>query len=489
MGWDVVVDGTFMLKDARAVTALRKVAFEVAPELGAGPHPFGEPARQPPDTVGEAIDSLADEAFTVGGTGGTVLIRGVWDEDTFRERAATLASVLAIAARRGASGGVNMVSLGPPLAYRLSLGVRGVDVKQLPERAHAQFANAPWVADVVEAVTNALHTPTTGEAALAGGPIERALSLLAELDDDELFACASDLPPGVSVRVKGRPVDQAWVVPTEAYPNGAALRAALFAKPKKAGERPADDWRRVFALPALANHDPARAEPLALALLANAETQELQQSAAHALGRCATEPAVDALFGALGSGALAQYALGRNTHPSVVPRAIAALDDAAVTELYAPPAFHGAYLMTRAGQLVTLLQVKRDVTALPRLLEVWARRTRSSAAHLVAATLLTFGTPEALAAAAEAISASEVEVSRTAARAFLQIDPETAFDRARSFFEADDPASKRAAAAIFGALTRDAGVDPRWGELARAIPESSPVHRAAAWFLERVEGS
>lgn len=489
MGWDVVVDGTFVLKDARAVTALRKAAFEVAPELGAGPHPFGEPVRRPPETVGDALDGIADEAFTVDGKGGRVSVRGVWEEDTFRDRAATLASVLSIAARHGATGEAKLVSLGPPLAYRLSLGAQGVEVTQLPERAHAQLANAPWVADVVETVTDALRKPIVSEPERTHGPIERALALLAQLDDDALFACAKDLPPGVSVRMKGRPVDQAWVQPTEAYPDGASLRAALFAKPKKAASSPTSDWRSAFALPALASHDPAVAEPLALVLLSDATTQELQQSAAHALGRCATERSIDALFGALGSGALAQFALARNTHPSIVPRAIAALDDAAVAALYAPSPFHGGYLMTRGGQLVALLQMKRDVAALPRLLEVWARRARSNAALLVGAALLAIGTPEALAAAAEAVSDTAVEVSRTGARAFLQVDPATAFDRARVLFESGTPAARRAADAIFAALTPGPTLDERWSDLARAIPESSPLHRSATWFLEREKGS
>ena len=489
MGWDVAIDGTLALKDARAVTALKKTPFVVAPALAKAPAPFHLAIHAPPATVGDAIDAITDRAFTFTGRGGRLALSGAWDEDTFRDRAATLASVLSLAAERGATGEVKVVALsGPALAFRLTLGATGIEVVQLPERAHAQLANAPWVADVMERAASVLGSPSAPEAASARGPIDDALAALAALDDAALFACASDLPPGVSVRVKGRPVDQAWARPTEAYPDGASLRAALFAKPKK-GRGPADDdWRAAFALPALARHDAARAEPLAIALLASDAPDGLRQSAAHALGHAPTDAAIDALFAALGTRALAGFALGRNAHPAIVARAIAALDDAAVQALYAPSPIPGAYIASRSGELVLLLQAKQSPAAAPRLLEIWRQRGRSSAAPLVGSALVSIGTPDALAEVAQAMGELDASLGKVAARAFLAIDPATAFERAQPLFASTSPTVLRAAATLLGALTADATLDPRWLALARAVPPKSPVHRAATWLLERTKG-
>ncbi len=489
MGWDVAIEGQIALEDARAVTALKKAPFTAAPALATAPAPFHLAIHVPPATVGDAIDALTDRAFTFAGRGGRLALSGVWDEDSFRDRGATLASVLSLAAGRGATGEVKLVALsGPALAFRLTLAPDGLEVVQLPERAHAQLANAPWVADVMERAASVLGAPPEPEAASARGPIEEALATLATLDDATLFAAAADLPPRVSVRIKGRPVDQAWVVPTEAYPDGASLRAALFAKPKK-GRKPAgDDWRAAFALPALARHDAAQAEPLAIAILASDASDELRQSAAHALGHAATDAAIDALFAALGTRALAGFALGRNAHPAIVARAIAALDDAAVQALYAPSPIPGAYIASRPGELVLLLQAKRSPAAAPRLLEVWRQRGRSSAAQLVGSAIVSIGAPGGLAEVAQAMGELEVSVAKVAARAFLAIDPATAFERSERLFASTSPTDLRAAATLLGALTPDAALDPRWLALARAVPAQSPVHRAAAWLLERAKG-
>lgn len=488
MSWDVAIEGTLSLNDARAVTALRKTAFSVPPELTDAPHPFALPVHVRPATVGDAIDAISDAAFTIAGKGGRLTIAGVWDEDTFRDHAAMLASVISFAARQGAKGEVKIVAVnGPPLACRLVSAPSGVKVVYLPERAHEQFANAPWVADVVERAAT-VQAPPKEKATPACTPIDEALAILSNLDDASLFACAADLPPGVSVRLKGRPLDQAWVTPTEAYPDGASLRAALFAGRSKTKATAADDWRRAFALPALAEHDPRRAEPLALAVLASDAPSELKESAVHALGHAVSDAAIDALFAALGGSALASFALARCAHPSVTARAIAALDDAAARELYAPSPIPGAYLLTRGGRLVLLLQGKRDPAAAPRLLEVWRQRGRSSAAQLVGSALVSIGTPDALAAAAEALGELDGSVAKVAARAFLALDPTTAFERAQPFFASDAPASARATSALLGALTPDASLDPRWLALASSLPETSPGHRAAVWLLERAKG-
>lgn len=489
MGWDVAIEGQIALKDARAVTALKKAPFAVPPELATAPAPFHLAVHGAPKTVGDALAALADEAFTLTGRGGRLALSGAWDEDTFRDRAATLASVLSLAARHGATGEVKMVALsGPALAFRLTLAADDLEVVQLPERAHAQLVNAPWVADVMERAASVLGSPPTPEAEGARGPIDAALAALATLDDATLFACASDLPPRVSVRVKGRPVDQAWVVPTEAYPDGASLRTALFAKPKKGSKPPSDDWRAAFALPALARHDAARAEPLAIAILASDASDELRQSAAHALGHAATDAAVDALFAALGTRALAGFVLARNTHPAIVPRAIAALDDAAVQTLYAPSPIPGAYIASSAGELLLLLQAKRSPAAVPRLLEIWRQRGRSSAAQLVGSALVSIGAPEALVAVSGAMGELDPSVAKVGARAFLRIDPATAFERAEPLFASTSPTDLRAAATLLDALTPDATLDPRWLARARTIPPESPVHRAAEWLLERAKG-
>jgi HEAT repeat protein len=142
--------------------------------------------------------------------------------------------------------------------------------------------------------------------------------------------------------------------------------------------------------------------------------------------------------------------------------------------------------LTRAGRLVLLLQGKRDPAATSRLLEVWRARDRSSAAQLVGSALVAIGSPEGLREVSEVLGALDVSVARVAARAFLAIDRGDAFDRAQRFFTSDDPASQRAASALFGALPLETSMDPRWLAYAADVPESSPLHRAASWCLERV---
>jgi hypothetical protein len=196
---------------------------------------------------------------------------------------------------------------------------------------------------------------------------------------------------------------------------------------------------------------------------------------------------VDALFAALGAGMSVPTALARNAHPSIVSRALAALDDAAIRELYAPTTFLGAYMVTRGGKLVMLLHHRRDPAAAPRLLEVWRQRGRSTAAMLVGSALVTLGTPEMLGEVAEAMRELDVSVAKVGARAFLKIDPATAFERAQPLFVSSSPTDARAASAILGALDLD-GLDPRWLSLARSLPADALAHRAGAWLLERAKG-
>jgi hypothetical protein len=491
MGWDVAIEGMLTLEDARAVTALKKRPFETGAHVSPGrevPHPFALAVHEPPKTVGAALAAITDVGFTAVARGGRLTFSGVWDEDAFRDRASILANVLAIAGRGGARGEVKLVCFdGPPLAFRLTASAEGVSIVQLSERAYAALANAPWVADVIERAARVLGTtPQAAPARVASNvrtPVDEALAILATLDPELLFACAGDLPPGVVVRQKGRPVDEAWVPPTVAYPDGASLRTALLAARQNSRS---DDWRRAFALPALAKHDPARAEALALEVLASDAPDELVESAVHALRHSPTKAAIDALFAALPRSSGASFALAVNTHPSITTRAIAALDDESVRELYAPSRIPGSYLLTRAGRLVLLLQGKRDPAATSRLLEVWRARDRSSAAQLVGSALVAIGSPEGLREVSEVLGALDVSVARVAARAFLAIDRGDAFDRAQRFFTSDDPASQRAASALFGALPLETSMDPRWLAYAADVPESSPLHRAASWCLERV---
>ena len=501
MGWDVVIHGSLALKDARAITALRKAAFIEAPELASGPSPFAHEIHRAPATVGEAIASMVDHAFSIDAERGRLSIAGVWTEDGLRDHAATLARVISIAGRRGATGEVELVALGPTLAFRLSASASGVEVAALSEPEHATLANAPWVADLVERAADAAlaslgPAPTVATSApTEADPIDRALARLAALDDATLHACANDLPPGVSVRIKGRPVDQAWVKPADAFSDGAALRAALFAPLKKGEKRGPDDWRRAFALPALAHHAPAEAEPLAIAVLRDPPSvvsMGLRQSAAHALGRSPTEAAVEALFAALGTSALAGFALQRNTHPSIVARAIAVLDDAAVAQLYATASFPGAYLTTAAAELVMLLGQKGDPAAAPRLLEVWRRRGRAAGALVVGGALAALGLPETLAAVSECIGDLDVGeggFARMGGRAFLRMDPASAFERAQAFFFTEDPVAARSGAAILSALEPGPGLDPRWTELARRIEAPPNVKAAAHGWLRRAPSS
>lgn len=482
MGWDVTLDGAIVLKDGRALAALRRAAFEPASELASAPRPFADPIHRPPPTVAAAIDAITDEVFWARAERGRLALRGTWTEDGFRDHAATLASVLSIAARRGATGEVRLVSLGPPLAFTLRLESGGVVVVAHPESAYEAFANEPWVADVMDEVVAVLAPPP---AATPSGPIDEAIAALAALDDAALLACAGDLPPAVKVRMKGRPVDQAWATPLEAYPDAASLRAALVEKPSK-GKKPAvDDWRRTFALPALAKHDPARAEPLALAVLAGDVDDELAQSAAHALGHCPTDAAVSALFAALDKRALAGFALARNAHPSIVERAIAALDEATVADLYAPSPIPGRYIVSRGGQLVMLLNAKRDPAAVPRLLEIWRQRGRADGARAVGGALASIGTPEGLAATAEAMTDLDVNRARMGAQAFVKLDPASAFERAARLFGTEEPGSARAAAALLSSLEVGPELDPRWLELARRVEGPPNVKAAAEGLLRR----
>ncbi len=474
MGWDLAVRGLLEAPSARAARRLRSLPFEVLTADPPPPQPFDLPLPAPPATVAAALDALVDDAFTATHTGSRLTMSGMWDDDALRDRAPVLVGLLAVAGRAGVVGEVELASVsGPTLAFRLTLHGGGVVVAALPGPEAAALAAAPWVADALEQAVQAALPPERGSSA-AVAVVDEALTRLRALDDAALFACAADLPPGVAVRRPGLPVDQAWAPPTVAYPDARSLRAALSAPA-------AADWRSAFALPALAAHDPALAEPLALALLASDPPDELRESAVHALGHATSDAAVDALFAALARSSQASFALARCRHPGVAARAVAALDAAAVRELFAPAPVFGAWVASRPGRLLLVLAARRDPDTVPRLLEVWGQRGRSPAAQLVGSALIAVGTPAALAAAAEGVSAADPGVSRVGARAFFALDPTTAFERARPFFASELPAALRSAAAVLDG----APPDPCWLEVAASVGRMSPVYSAARRLLER----
>jgi hypothetical protein len=270
--------------------------------------------------------------------------------------------------------------------YQLDLLKAGLRIKEMSEGRAEMTAQKSWLRELVEAAADKLNAemglpprPRPSDSDWYKACVQ-ALALLQGIAAARIWEAAAHLPGTVLAPAPGAKTKEDYVPLQDAFPDGEALKAALVQ---------GKEWARQAAVPLLSRLAPEVAEPLATAILRDAQRDLIQTPAADwALGVCATRTALDELFALLEAGKpLVAGGLIHHPSPEVPERAIAMLTPERI-RIYAQSANdeYGRDDAITSG-LIQVLRYRPHPQRLQKLLEIWA----VAPSQLVAIVLLETG--------------------------------------------------------------------------------------------------